>query len=85
MSIQCLSTKHARMHKIEVWSEIQITTKLIQSQFFLLNFVIIASGVLKEILVLKVTKGLIKVSCGYSEVQFAKPLGSITLPPRTVS
>ena len=73
------------MHKIEVWSEIQIATNLTQNPFFLLNFVIIANGVLKEIFFLKVTKGLIKVSCGYSEVQFAKPLGSITLPPRAVS
>ena len=51
---------------------------------FFLQLPIIENCDVKVLVVLKVAKGLVKVSHGYSEVEFGKPgsLGNMTLPPR---
>ena len=52
----------------------------LKKHFF--QLAIIENGVLTVLVVLKVTKGLVKVSHGYSKVEFGKPgsLGNMTPP-----
>ena len=66
-----------------VLSKTFLATKTsLKTHFF--QLAIIGNGVLKVLVVLKVTKGLVKVSHGYFKVEFGKPgsLGNMTLPPR---